>query len=163
MPFSITWQPELYTVVLEFETLAKNIKSLKEPLDRMVRQVFIPAIKNQWAVGGDPPWKPLAEFTVDKKGHDEILVETGDLMKQAQYLKNWTINGPAGTAALDSLNENVSYGYLHQTGFVNWVTGRMTAPRVWASFNEGDEEKAVQVIQDWFDERTSADVGMTSG
>ncbi|MEQ1675078.1 MAG: hypothetical protein ABL876_00175 [Chitinophagaceae bacterium] len=160
MPFAVTWSPSPNQVAAEFDQWGRNIKSLKEPLDRIIREVCIPAIKTQFSEEGVPEWQPLAEFTINKKGSDRILWETGELEKQAALIKNWTVKGPEGKATLDKLSNSVFYGYLHQTGFVNWVTGRQTAARVWGAFLPGDAERASEIVWDFFQDRATKDLRM---
>jgi phage gpG-like protein len=161
MSFSVFWSPiGPLQLADEFVTWNKNIKSMREPLERIIREVAIPSIKEQFTNEGVPPWRPLSEFTVNKKGHDRILWETGELEKQAAYIKNWTVRGPEGAAYLDNLNPKVSYGYLHNKGFTNWKTGDTTVARVWARFAEDDAAKAEDIVWDFLNERATKDLRM---
>ena len=157
----VSFNPSIALLEVQFENLAKNIKSFKVPLDRMIREVMIPHIQNQFQTDGQGSWKPLAEFTVNKKGFDDILLETGKLEKEARFIKNWTVNGPAGTATLDNLNQSVGYGYYHQTGFTNWVTGKVTAARPWINPGEDELSKCIEVLASWFSERTGETIEIT--
>jgi hypothetical protein len=160
MSFDVTWNPNPAVLATEFDGFNRSIRSLKEPLDKIIRDVCIPTIKDQFSSEGIPGWKSLAEFTVDKKGHNRILWETGELEKQAAYIKNWTVRGPEGTATLDKLNPSVSYGYLHNSGFTNWVTGKPTPARIWAAFQDGDDAKAEEIIWEWLNDRATKELRM---
>lgn len=158
---AVSFSPSTAELTAEFNELASNIKSFKVPLDRMIREAMIPSIQKNFQSEGIPPWKPLAEFTIEKKGFDDILLETGKLEKQAMLIKNWTVNGPAGTAQLDNLNASVGYGYYHQTGFTNWVTGKVTAARPWINPQDDDLAKCVEILAEWFSERTGETIKIT--
>lgn len=154
--FEVEWRPALTLVASGFDTMATSIKSFKEPLSRSIREVASPSIRENFASGGRPPWTPLAEFTIEKKGFDDVLFETGALESKAGQLNNWTIDGIAGEAALDKLS--VEYGYYHQEGFVNHWTGKFTPARTWAMFQPEDEERIEEIFWEWLEERWDRDV-----
>jgi hypothetical protein len=67
-------------------------------------------LTEQWNTESDPygePWEPLAESTKKAKGHDTILIDTGELAAG-------TMAVPRAGAGIDLVS--LDYGQYHQTG-----------------------------------------------
>jgi phage gpG-like protein len=80
-----------------------------------VRQVVIPSIKENFAVGGRPPWAPLEASTVQqKRGNTQPLVRTGKLRRNMGYMSIWHID--AEKAFIADLPPRIWYGKVHQAG-----------------------------------------------
>lgn len=76
-----------------------------------IEQVIIPQFKDAFVSGGIPHWEPLAIETIVKKGHDTILVDSGDLEAGAISINTWQISGGVAT-----MFDPVEYGHYHVTG-----------------------------------------------
>lgn len=158
LAIDISWNPALTLVASGFDTMATSVKSFKEPLSRSIREVAAPSIRENFASEGRPPWTPLTEFTIEKKGFDTVLQETGALASKAGQLNNWTIDGIAGEARLDKLS--VEYGYYHQEGYTNHWTSKFVPARTWAMFQPEDEERIEVIFWEWLEERWDRDVAL---
>jgi phage gpG-like protein len=158
LAIDISWKPALSLLASGFDTMSTSIKSFKVPLERSIREVMSPSIAENFASGGRPDWTPLSEFTIQKKGFDTILVETGSLASKAPQYNNWTVDGPNGEARLDRLS--VEHGYYHQEGFVNHWTSKFTPARTWAMFQPEDGDRVEEIFWEWLEERWDRDVAM---
>lgn len=115
---AIGWEfkPSIGIVARDVDNLGLAITSMKEPLTRAVKNVMIPSVRQNFQVGGRPPWEPLAPYTVQERGGSAwpILQRTGALKKAATSFKIWTITDSAATVR--NLPDDVWYGKLHQEG-----------------------------------------------
>lgn len=156
-PFiEIDWIPHPYVVAAQFYELAGDVevRSLREPLRRCIKEVFAPAFVENFQAEGRPPWTPLAEATLERKKGPGILHESGDLRRKAGQLNMWTIDGIKAEARADQANQlGVGYGIVHQEGY-----GPIPA-RPWATVTEQDIDKAEEVFGRWLDERISVTIG----
>lgn len=62
-----------------------------------ISEKFNAEIQLEFAQGSDPygfPWKPLAPYTIRKKGHDLIMIQTGETQKL-------TLAQPLGGAGIE--------------------------------------------------------------
>lgn len=82
-----------------------------DSLTKAIKKVIIPQFENSFAVGGIPHWRPLAEGTIRKKGHDTILVDSGQLRQGATSINTWQISGGVAT-----MFDPVDYGHFHISG-----------------------------------------------
>lgn len=110
----LKFEPSAGIMARRVDKLGLDIRSFKEPLKRSVQQVMIPSIQLNFIMGGRPPWEPLSEQTVARKGNSKILIDSGALAKQMGYLKIWTIDREK--AFIADLPEKVWYGKVHQAG-----------------------------------------------
>jgi phage gpG-like protein len=154
--WKFSWRPAVEVLASGFDKMGTSIRSYKVPLNKSIKEVMSPSIAENFASGGRPSWTPLADFTIQKKGHDTILYETGTLAKRAPQYNNWTVDGPAGEARLDRLR--TTYGYFHQEGFVNHWTGTFTPARTWAMFQPEDEEAIEAIFWEFLEERWTRDI-----
>lgn len=111
------FKPSIGVVARDIDRLGMDIRSMKEPLVRSVKNVLIPSIKHNFTSGGRPPWEPLAADTVKLRGGSSwpILVQSGRLRRAAGQFNIWTVTETSAT--VKSLPSNVWYGKLHQEGF----------------------------------------------
>lgn len=146
---NIDWFPHPLTVAADFYALADDvdIRSLREPLQRSIRQVAAPAFAENFSVGGRPSWTPLASSTeAQKKQGDQVLTRSGKLKRIASSVNLWTIDGSQGTATAENL-QDADYGFFHQDG-----TDKMPA-RPWGVLSDKDQDKIAEVFGKWLDER----------
>lgn len=134
-----------------FGAVARGFRTYRRPLEASVRHVAMPAIQENFEVGGRPPWEPHAEATVERREREgtlggepqDILVETGRLLGAATRLARWSISGTE--AYISNLPTDAAYGRFHQTG-----TGHMPA-RPWASLTTEDVDNIQDIFQKWRD------------
>lgn len=133
-----------FGVAADMAGFAEDLDSLKGGLERIVRDVAIPAFATNFEVGGRPAWQPLSDVTIEIRGSSEPLVRTGRLYSGSQAFSSWNISdeeaafmGAAGA----------EYGGYHQEG-----TKRMVA-RPWAALAPEDEDKAEEAMVEWIGER----------
>jgi len=130
-----------------------QLKSLHEPLRRSSRELS-KDIGRQFDEGGGPPWEPLEESTVKRKGGDRrILIRTGKLKRRAVQYARWDINK---TRAEYSLPPEVAYGFLHQTGFVHlgrFAGATIVPARPFIAFSGSQENIVARQFNVWYRER----------
>lgn len=113
MGWSIT--PSLGIVARDMDRLALNIENLKVPLARSILQVVVPSIRTNFAVGGRPPWEPLADYTVQVRGSAEpILFRSGRLREAATSWQIWDVGRTSAT--IREFPPDAWYGVIHQAG-----------------------------------------------
>lgn len=114
---SFEFTPSIGIVARDLEKLRIGLNDFRVPLEKAIKLVMIPSIRENFDVGGRPPWEPLdMKTTVGKhrKTAKPILVRTGKLKSAATSFQIWSIT--AGAATIKSLPNNVWYGYVHQEG-----------------------------------------------
>lgn len=115
---SLSWEfrPSVGIVAKDVQRLGLDIRSFKEPLTRIVKQVMIPSFKKNFKEGGRPPWTPLAASTIAARKYSAwpILVRTGRLQKRATQFNIWSIG--AQSATIRALPSDAFYGVYHQAG-----------------------------------------------
>lgn len=126
--------------ILGFST---QITTFREPLTRAVEKVAAPSLSRNFDEGGRPAWETLSEGTLAQKTGGQILIESGELQRQAGSLDIWTIGDDQ--AAIEGLPESVGYGAFHQAG-----TWKMPA-RPWAELQEEDLDAIDEVFALWFE------------
>lgn len=133
-----------FGVAADMSGFADDLENLHGGLEKVVREVAIPAMATNFEVGGRPSWAPLSDVTVDIRGGSEPLLRSGRLYSGSQALNAWSIgnetaefNGAAGA----------EYGIYHQEG-----TRKMVA-RPWATLAPEDEDKAEEVMVEWIGEQ----------
>lgn len=111
------FQPSIGILADKIEKLAGQIDNFREPLVKSVQTVIIPSIRKNFASEGRPPWDPLSEVTVKRRGGDRgpILRRTGRLERTATQTSIWTITNTA--ASIQHWPESTWYGALHQAGY----------------------------------------------
>jgi phage gpG-like protein len=110
------FKPSLGIVAKDIDRLAIDIRSMREPLTRSVRDVMVPSIRTNFDVGGRPGWDPLATSTVMRRGGraEPILVRKGALRRGVTTISVWTITQTAAT--IKDLPDRIWYGKVHQSG-----------------------------------------------
>lgn len=154
--FDVSMDPPATLLVEQFNSGAEQIRSFREPIQLAIQGVVAPSLRENFAVGGRPPWQPLADSTVAKKGHSRILIETGSLEQVAGQLNIWHIDGGYLTeearaiAYIDDLH-GADYGVYHQEGTPQ-APNNMPA-RPWALFQPQDEEEIEAVFVSYINQR----------
>lgn len=139
------WIPEPSIMAAGLESIGYNIRSFREPLQRSVREVLAPSLRENFDTGGRPAWEPLAPGTIrQKRGNDQILVRSGLLRRVAGQLNIWSIDRESAT--LGSL-PRAQYGMYHQYG-----TDDMPE-RPWAVIQESDADAIELIFEEWLEER----------
>jgi phage gpG-like protein len=139
-----------------FGAVARGFRTFRQPLDQSVRSVGIPAIIENFEVGGRPPWVPHAETTVERRDRQgtlggepqDILIETGQLFGDATKLARWTITGQE--AYISNLPSRSAYGRFHQTG-ADLARGGTLPQRPWASMESDDVDRIEEIFARWRD------------
>lgn len=122
---------------------ARSIQSLREPLTKSVKTVIIPSIRRNFDAEGRPPWLPLAESTVKRRGTAHpILNEKGALKKRATQFNIWTID--RDSAAITGLDSRVKYAGYHQSGTRNMPQ------RAFVMFQEEDEREIEEIFYEFY-------------
>lgn len=144
---TVVWVPPLGGVINDFRQLSNDLKKIKVPIARSIEKVMIPSIQQNFNSGGRPSWQPLASYTVEKKGSEDILEETQDLKRAAGSLRSWRITDD--TASLDEVPE---YGIYHNTGYFNVPFNTRVPARVWALYQDDDVDNIGDVFAEWIQE-----------
>lgn len=143
-----------------------QLKSMHEPLKRSTRMLS-KDIERQFDAGGAPPWEPLRESTIKRKGGDRrILIRTGNLKRRAVQYSRWDIDK---TKATYSFPPGAAYGLFHQTGFkianfnqnkddmkatLGLKRGNPEVPaRPFVTFNQRQENIVAREFSFWYRER----------
>jgi phage gpG-like protein len=111
--------PSLSIMAKDVLKLGLDIRSFKVPLQRAVKEVMIPSIRQNFDSEGRPPWPELEAGTLMNReyaGYDDgpILNRSGALRRVATQLNIWTINQQSATVR--DLPESVWYGKVQQAG-----------------------------------------------
>jgi phage gpG-like protein len=137
----VTSQLELRIVFAQIEEAFNHADFEKD-----FREEIFPAIENAekrfFADERDPTgekWKPLAQATVKRKGHDTILVETG-------RLKN-SLTTPDGDSIREALGRSANFGtFVEYAGFHQEGAG--VPQREHTGLDEPTLDKIVDTIAD---------------
>lgn len=148
----ITLEPPAVILEAEFEMFSLSIRSFREPLKRAIQQVMSPSIRQNFDVGGRPPWPELAPATLASKSGEGILVKTGLLQRVAGQLNVWELTSEE---AYVSQLPRAEYGVIHQDG------GGFIPARPFMVIQPEDEEAIEGVFADWLDERIARVPGIS--
>ena len=174
---SMTFEPSLGVMARRVDKLGMDIRSFREPLRRVLKQIVIPSIAMNFhkhgrtESGAGNAWAPLSEETIDKKGHARPLLLTGALQNTMRRENIWHIDGEK--LLLANLPENVWYGVVHQSGTgdleaeadvwfdpilgknvnVGDSDGVNIPPRPFVRLTDAEVEEIDEVFLDWLDER----------
>lgn len=141
---SFDWIPEPAIFAAGLESIGYRIRSFREPLERSVRQVMSPSLRENFDAGGRPPWQELDWKTLAQKAGEGILIRTGLLARVAGQFNIWQVSQESAT--LGSL-PRASYGMIHQYG-----SGHIPA-RPWAVIQEEDVDAIQDIFEKWLEER----------
>lgn len=154
-----SFHPSPLILAGEMETFGLNVRSLREPLSRAVKQVMIPSMQANFDQGGRPAWQPISDATEQIKfslGYDTgTLVRTGALKRNMGYFSMWTVNSTEATIA--DLPTRIAYGSVHQSGSRSGAGRGSNIPaRPFAVIHDADEDKIEEVFSKWLSERQEA-------
>lgn len=162
---TMTMTPPTSVLATDFIALGLDVRSFREPLNRVVREVAIPSIRTNFEVGGRPQWQELEQSTEETRAYQgfatSILWRTGTLVNAATQISDWTITSEE--AFISNLPERAWYGELHDQGI-----GGMPE-RQFFMFQQEDLDAADTIFETWLMERLTAhgwttDIGVgTSG
>lgn len=150
----LTFEPSIAVAAGRIDKYGLDIRSWREPLKRVIKQVVVPSIRKNFDAGGRPPWQALEPTTVIIRarsgyGPTPILVQTGLLKRTATQQNIWTVTDKS--AAVLDLPSKIWYGKLHQAG---WRQAEFVAPaRPFLIMQPEDQEKAARVFEDYLIER----------
>lgn len=154
-PIELTMQliPSAAILETDFKTLGLTVRSFREPLNRIVREVAIPSIRENFEQGGRPGWRPLAQTTREirsRQGYtpDDPLWRSAVLVNAATQVSDWTVTSEA--AFISNLPERAWYGVLHDQGL-----GGMPQ-RQFFMWQDEDIERADQIFEEWLKGRLAA-------
>jgi phage gpG-like protein len=115
MYFAITSTADRFA--RELNGLALGLRSsTRGLLESAVRDVGIPSIEANFVAGGRPPWDELAESTVERKGHDRPLVNSGQGRDAATDWTRWLVTRDRAEYRGDSFPAATWTMALHQHG-----------------------------------------------
>jgi phage gpG-like protein len=105
----------------KIDKLGMSFKSFREPLTEALNGVLIPAIKQNFAEQGRPPWKKLTQRTLQNRLYEgfqrgPILDKTGRLKREAARKNNWDIRANTIVFRGVYFTQKVSYAGYHQNG-----------------------------------------------
>jgi len=148
--------PDSRIIGASFGAMARGFRTFRRPLEASVREVAIPAISENFEVGGRPPWTPHSESTQVRRAREgtlggepqDILIESGLLFGDATKLARWTITGDE--AYISNLPSRSAYGRFHQTG-ADLARGGFMPARPWASVNTDDVDRIEDRFEAWRD------------
>jgi phage gpG-like protein len=159
MSIAIDIDPNPVILVAQFDKLSLDIRSFKEPLERSVRQVVIPSIKENFDAEGRPDtWEELTPETImmrDYEGYPEgpILERSGRLRKAATALARWRFTREEAVGG-EEWPGTAWYAPLHDQGF---STTHVEVPaRPFMLIHLEDEDRIEEVFYEWFAERCLA-------
>lgn len=149
--FDADFVPRARIIGADLSALARGFRTYRVPLTKSVDSVMVQHIIHQFEVGGEPPWEPHADSTVERRERQgtlggypqDILVETGTLFESATRKARWTITGDE--AFFSNLPDRAEYGEFHMTGTTNMVA----RPFIQLTENELDEVQGV--FGNWVD------------
>lgn len=134
----------------DLNALASSTRTgTRDLLESAVRDVAIPSIERNFVVGGRPEWKELAESTVQRKGHDRPLVNSGRGQDAATDLRRWLVTRDRAEYRGDSFPAATWTMALHQHGSDEHDVGFPARPFV--QLQPEDERALDRVGLTWLD------------
>jgi phage gpG-like protein len=128
---------------------AVEAHNFRPALTAAVDQVMRPSIATNFEVGGRPPWEPLADATIERKGDDTPLIDSGQGAASAGARARWKIDRDQAAYQGDSFPERTWYMRLQQGGDADWD---VTFPgRPWAVIQPEDVDRMRAVFGRWLD------------
>jgi phage gpG-like protein len=143
----VTMFPSASALVGQLNWHAGQVRSLREPLERAVREVVIPRVGSNFAgtTAAGNGWQPIQEaskFSSYRKGKEgnPTLDVSGKLKRHAQTIGIWTFTQQSAfVAGLPT----APYGIFHQDGAVHLV------PREFLIINDQDINAIEEIFKDW--------------
>ena len=156
--FSFSFGSGLAEAKIAAQELSVDLKSLREPLSRAVKEVMIPSFRQNFDNEGRPSWYPPA-----RSYNHPLLNDTGKLRNGATLLAIWDFDREQAKLNPSSLASRVGARIVHQTGFTrkttpsvtnNLAKGFHTIPaRPFIMMQPEDEVSIERIFTDYLDER----------
>ena len=151
---SSTISPSPRIIGASFGSIARGFRGYRRPLEESVRRVAIPAIIENFEVGGRPPWTPHAASTIERRSRQgtlggapqDILIETGQGFGDVIRLARWTIT--RDEAFISNLPDRSAYMRFHQTG-ADLARGGFMPARPWAQMSTQEVDEVQDIFQEW--------------
>jgi phage gpG-like protein len=144
IPLDVLASESINIAIAEFVADAAYIQHSRQNLLRkIVREVVVPSIRQNFLAGGRPEhWEPITQDTLERKKNPEkgVLRDTDNLKNAMALQGNW--NFTRETAELDHI-QGADYGVFHQIG-----TQFMPA-REFALLQNEDLERIEHVAGEW--------------
>lgn len=144
------WVPSPIEVASDLYDLEAAFTDFSEPITRSIQNVIIPSLKENFSAEGRPKWTPLAAYTVQKKGFDKILYETGKLESAASSFNSWSITDHKGELSASRIP---NYSMFHNTGFFNVPFNKYVPARTWALYQLEDLDEIAFEFAEWIAEK----------
>lgn len=130
--------------------LGVDLRSMREPLERAVREVMIPSFRKNFDNEGRPGWPPAAR----DYGHS-LLNDTGKLKSSATTIAIWDITRQDARINPGNLTSRVGFKAMHQSG-AKTGKNRSFPARPFIMMQKEDEVEIENVFTDWMEERVNA-------
>jgi phage gpG-like protein len=155
-------RPMPLILVGQFGAFAESVRTFRVPLERSVKQVVIPSIRENFDVSGRPAWPGLSAFTEARRTYlgfgagvgAEILVRKGKLKRSATAFARWSFDKQTAWVGND-FPQDAWYGPAQQNGFVGGY-GAETPSRPFMLIQDQDQPKIEAIFIKWFEERAVA-------
>jgi phage gpG-like protein len=136
---------QVAVVSRDIEIMGRKFNDFRTPLELALEDVIMPSIEKNFALGGRPPWPPLAASTVVNRGgsYRPILFRTGKLFNSVMNRANWNLTSTFVTLA--GISNKVFYARYHQFG-----TAKMPA-RPYVEFQLEDVLAIEEIFGHWVD------------
>jgi len=145
MEIGVELYPQLMALSVDMSELARAEQDFRLPLEKALMEVILPSIKENFNVGGRPPWKPLAKTTVSNRGSaTPILVDSGTLQSKATSKSIWQVT--KDDVHVQNLDEQVSYASYIQGGTRNMVA------RQFIMIQDQDFDAIERIFSDWWED-----------
>lgn len=155
---TIDISPSPEVIHSDIRNIGQEFKTFRTPLRESVRDVMVPSIDTNFAVGGRPPWQPLGEQTVERRTRQgtgtQILVESGSLRRSATQFSRWNI----GTDSAEISNwpqRDLVKAAVHEGGAtVRTKLGISNIPaRPFLLIQDEDAARIDEIFLDWMESR----------
>lgn len=145
--FFIQMTPDPMMVAQGFFMTSQRLNDLREPVE-MGAKILGDELAINFLVGGRPSWAPLATSTVTKKGHSQVLIESGDLMEEVSDAERWQFasGGNSAIAQWEPGSVHSAYGHYHLSGT------RFMPQRDFMTMPDRVEDAIMDIFEDWIDD-----------
>ncbi len=146
--------PSATVLAQAFFVTAEKLSQIEEPMHRIVNDVLVPEIEENFQTEGHGAWEQLAPATALKRGSAHpILMETGQMREAATSPQAWSVER-SGSSAFASFNPDVTeYAKFH-------ISGTSFMPvRDFGTFEADVEDQVEDIFDEWLDEAIDAGIG----
>jgi phage virion morphogenesis protein len=139
------WLSRLNHILEHSEHLQPAIQEAAEYMVRSTRNRITGKKSDRHAPDGEP-WAPLSEMTIEKKGHNQILYQSGELLDSI-HIENVTNDG--FTVIADSPHASYMQSGVKRTN--GWVKGKKIPARPFIGFSEANIRRIAKILRDYID------------